>query len=209
MVNQAEKYIFVLIENLQSVVVKDDIILETLQKDRNTGGDLLFERYYKPLVFFADSMISNLVDAEDLVQEVFYRFMKGEVYRTIVPDTLATYLFRSVKNACLNKLKHKKMVSSELNKLRYDLIEEESPTIDPELIFNIYRAIEELPPKTRLVVREIFIKGKKYKEVASEQQISINTVKTLLNSGLTKLRSLFSHSILLLLLIKYVRNVKK
>ena len=41
MVNQAEKYIFVLIENLQSVVVKDDIILETLQKDRNTGGDLL------------------------------------------------------------------------------------------------------------------------------------------------------------------------
>ena len=72
MVNQAEKYIFVLIENLQSVVVKDDIILETLQQDRNTGGDLLFERYYKPLVFFADSMISNLVDAEDLVQEMFW-----------------------------------------------------------------------------------------------------------------------------------------
>lgn len=191
------------------MVIKDSVILQTLQQNRNAGGDLLFKRYYKPLVLFADSMISDRGYAEDLVQEVFYHFMKGQVYRTLPPEALSTYLFHAVKNTCLKKLSRKKRMVSELDMLRYDAIEEECHTIDPELIFSIHQEIEALPEKTRLIVKAILLKGKKYKEVAEEYQISLNTVKTLLSAGLKRLRQSFSHTMLLLILIKHILNTKK
>lgn len=190
------------------MVIKDSVIIQALQKNCNTGGDLLFDRYYKPLVLFADSLITDRVFAEDLVQEVFYRFMKERVYENIVPDALGTYLFRAVKNICVNSLNAKREVYSELEVLRCDAVEEESKTIDPELIVAIYKAIEDLPAKTRIVVQEILIKGRKYKEVAEENGTSVNTVKTLLSSGLKVLRNAFSDSSILCLFIKYVLNGK-
>lgn len=190
-------------------MIKDSVILETLQNNSNAGGDLLFERYYKPLVLFADSMITNLVDSEDLVQDVFYRFIKGRVYLSITPEALSTYLFRAVKNACVNKLHRKRMVRTEMDMLRYDAIEEECRTIDPELITAIYQAIGKLPDKTRIIVQKVLLEGKKYKEVAEECEVSVNTVKTLLNSGLRQLRSKFPNSLILLILIKVALNVKK
>ncbi len=191
------------------MVIKDSVIIQALQKNCNTGGDLLFERYYKPLVLFADSLITDRVYAEDLVQEVFYRFMKEHVYQNIVPDALGTYLFRAVRNICVNSLSSKGLVYSELEVLKYDAIEEESKTIAPELIDAVYKAIENLPLKTRIVVRGILISGKKYKEVAEENCISVNTVKTLLSSGLRALRSQFSDPGILCLFVKYVFGVKK
>ena len=93
--------------------------------------------------------------------------------------------------------------------LRYDAIEEESKTIDPELIITVHKAIDDLPLKTSIVVRQILIEGKKYKEVAEENEISVNTVKTLLANGLKQLRRLFANSSVLCLFIKFVLDSKK
>ena len=191
------------------MVVKDSIIVEALQENRNRGGNLLFERYYKPLVLFADSLIKDRIYAEDLVQDIFYRFMKERVYNNIAPEALGTYLFRSVRNICVNSLSVKKEVYSELDVLRYDAVEEESKTIDPELIFAIHTAIDDLPPRTRVVVRKILIEGRKYKEVAEESGISVNTVKTLLMNGIKQLRKLFPDISIFCLFIKFIVNPKK
>lgn len=96
-----------------------------------------------------------------------------------------------------------------MDMLRYDAIEEECRTIDPELITAIYQAIGKLPDKTRIIVQKVLLEGKKYKEVAEECEVSVNTVKTLLNSGLRQLRSKFPNSLILLILIKVALNVKK
>lgn len=191
------------------MLVRDSIILQSFKENYNVGGDLLFERYYKPLVLFADSMITDRVFAEDLVQEVFYRFIKEKVYESIAPGALSTYLFHAVRNACVNSLNAKNVVYSELDVLRYDAIEEESKTIDPELILSIHRAIGELPEKTRSVVQDILLKGKKYKEVAVNYDISVNTVKTLLANGLKQVRRRFANSDLILLILKMALRKKK
>lgn len=189
--------------------VKDSHILETLQKNRNAGGELLFKRYYKPLVSFANSIISDQIYAEDLVQEVFYHFIRGEVYLKITPEVLATYLFRSVKNASMDRLNQKKIPVTPLDSLRFNIMEEEYQTIDPELILAIHQAIHTLPMRTRLVVEAVFIRGKKYKEVAEELNITVNTVKTLLASGLKQLRALFSETLLLFFFLKFETKDKK
>ena len=70
---------------------------------------------------------------EDIVQEVFYHFIKNNVYRQLSPEVLSTYLFRCVKNACLNKIRdQREFAQAEL--LRYDAVEEEAMTVSQELI---------------------------------------------------------------------------
>ena len=50
-------------------------ILTAFTKNPDEGGKLLFERYYKPLVLFADSFLTDIHFSEDIVQDVFYDFI--------------------------------------------------------------------------------------------------------------------------------------
>ena len=181
--------------------VPDLEILTAFQKDMNEGGKLLFQRYYKPLVLFSGSMLNDCTFPEDIVQEVFYHFIKNNVYRQLSPEALSTYLVRCVKNACLNKIRdQREFAQAEL--LRYDAVEEEAMTVSQELIEAIRKAIEELPRKTRMVVMSVVVEGKKYKETAEELGVSVNTVKTLLSGGLKQLRQQFSDALLLFFILE-------
>lgn len=54
----------------------DQFIISLLQEDLEQGCSKLFERYYKPLIIFAKSYTNDIESAEDLVQDVFYQFMR-------------------------------------------------------------------------------------------------------------------------------------
>ena len=178
--------------------VSDLEILTAFQKDMNEGGKLLFQRYYKPLVLFSGSMLDDCTFPEDIVQEVFYHFIKNNVYRQLSPEVLSTYLFRCVKNACLNKIRdQREFAQAEL--LRYDAVEEEAMTVSQELIEAIRKAIEELPQKTRMVVMAVVVEGKKYREVADECGISVNTVNTYVKRAYKYLRRRMGLSVILFL----------
>lgn len=179
----------------------DTEILTLLGKDLEKGGQLLFTRYYKPLVVFADSYIADSDTAEDLVQDVFYHFVKNETWHKIESRALSTYLFRSVRNACINHLTQQKIVVSETELLRFDAIEEIATTVDNELIDKLMDALESLPERAGLVVKKVVLESKKYKEVAEELSISVNTVKSLLSAGLGRLREQFPKEFLVLLLL--------
>lgn len=195
-------FIFVLLNGkLDKMGVSDSEILTAFQRNMNEGGKLLFQRYYKPLVLFSGSMLDDCSFPEDIVQEVFYQFIKNNAYRQLTPEALSTYLFRSVKNACLNRIRdQKEFAQAEL--LKYDAIEEEATTVSLELIEAIRQAIERLPRKTRMVVMSIVVEGKKYKETAEELGVSVNTVKTLLSGGLKQLRQQFPDSLLLFFILE-------
>jgi RNA polymerase sigma factor (sigma-70 family) len=82
--------------------------------------------------------------------------------------------------------------------LKFEAAEEEAMTISPELIAAIRETIKQLPDKTRQVIVSILIQGKKYKETAEELNVSVNTVKTLLNYGVKQLRKQFPDTLLLI-----------
>lgn len=181
-------------------MLSDSEILDAFQQDINKGGKLLFQRYYKPLVLFSGSMLDDCNFPEDIVQDVFYQFIRTKAWRSLIPSALSTYLFRCVKNACLNKIRDQREFSK-VELLMYDTIEEEATTISPELIDAIRGAIRKLPEKTRAVITAVVVEGKKYKEAAEELKVSVNTVKTLLSTGLKQLRQQFPDSLLLLFMM--------
>lgn len=76
------------------------------------------------------------------------------------------------------------------------LFERIGTTEDQALALELFTPyIENLTPRERLWVIETFLHDKRPKEIASEQNVSINSVKTWRSSALKKLRKQFSNSL--------------
>lgn len=169
-----------------------DIIFKTSGEKEEV--EMLFRKFYKPLVLYAWRYLEEKEEAEDVVQEVFVNFW-NRMKQADVGNNTKAYLYHSTRNNCLNRIANRKGVrSGGLDELT-DLAEEQLPEEEKwlEHLEEIYQAIEELPEKTRFVFKAIVLENKKYKQVAEEQQISVNTVKTLVSRSLSLLRNKLSN----------------
>lgn len=66
-------------------------ILIALKAGKEEGMDALFERWYRPMVVFADSYLHDLQEAEDLVQEQMIKLWSAKVFAGVVVGALGTY----------------------------------------------------------------------------------------------------------------------
>lgn len=93
-------------------------------------------------------------------------------------DSMNPYMYTMVRNASFNYLKKIKLTISfnqkdhdYASKIDHDIIEEEVHAL-------LYNALDKLPPKCRKVFELSCLKGLKYKDIAKDLDISINTVKS-------------------------------
>ena len=169
--------------------VSDAQIIALLQAGKRQGMNALFDRYYKPLVVFADDLLHDLPEAEDTVLEQFVKLWEKELYEHIHPNALSTFLFTIVKNACMNQITKKGLPTEQLDLPHYAIAQEESYLLDETVIETVLAAVRKLPEKTQQVVQSVMCQGLSYQETADELEVSINTVKTLLKAGMRELRS--------------------
>ncbi len=139
----------------------------------------LFHEFYAPLCAFAQNYIADRSATEDLVQEVFVNLWNQHENLENIQSVKA-FLYTSVRNKCLNYLKHLK-VKDKYAKVAENDMESEvfffDHVIEEETHRLIYNAIRELPPKCRDILL-LSINGLKNHEIAEELHISLNTVKT-------------------------------
>lgn len=171
-------------------MISDAEILQRFKLDRRDGIRVLFDRYYRPLVLYADDFVSSLSTAEDIVQEFFIRLWIDDYLEELLPRTLSSYLFTSIRNACYTH-GHRKDIWNCRGELtpEVDIPAEIALEMEQGLIEQVNLAIAKLPEQTRAVVIKILIDEMKYKEAAAELDISVNTLKTLLRNGLRTLRA--------------------
>ena len=187
--------------------VNDAQIIALLQAGKRQGMNALFDRYYKPLVVFADDLLHDLPEAEDTVLEQFVKLWEKELYEHIHPNALSTFLFTIVKNACMNQIAKKGLPTEQLDLPHYAIAQEESYLLDETVIETILAAVRKLPEKTQQVVQSVMCQGLSYQETADELEVSINTVKTLLKAGMRELRSeLEEYKKMFLLFMLYPQN---
>ena len=187
--------------------VSDAQIIALLQAGKRQGMNALFDRYYKPLVVFADDLLHDLPEAEDTVLEQFVKLWEKELYEHIHPNALSTFLFTIVKNACMNQIAKKGLPTEQLDLPHYAIAQEESYLLDETVIETILVAVRKLPEKTQQVVQSVMCQGHSYQETADELEVSINTVKTLLKAGMRELRSeLEEYKKMFLLFMLYPHN---
>ncbi|GAA6371120.1 RNA polymerase sigma factor [Odoribacter splanchnicus] len=70
---------------------------------------------------------------------------------------------------------------------------------DERLIDKVWRVVNELPEQTRLIFIACVVEGKKYREVADECGISVNTVNTYVKRAYKYLRRRMGLSVILFL----------
>lgn len=171
----------------------------TQSKAKEKEEEELFKELYLTYNAEITVLASRYVDlavAEDLAQELFLKVWNQKIFLLIDAKELRYYLLTSIRNACLNMLKHEYIEQNYSDNYKKQLIIEElSSEMPPDLmdddsnILNrIFAEIEKLPYKCREIFIEAYINGKKASEIAQEQSLSRRTVEAQLYKALKLLR---------------------
>lgn len=163
-------------------------ICNLLRSGNQKGMELLFDAYYKPLVVWADTFLRDVNMAEDVVQDFFFSIWNNKVYLNFFPSTLASLLYVSVRNCCLNRMDKQDVFHHAVDLDHVDLAFEEYNENHDAIVSKVLDEIALLPERSRDVVNGVFVEGLKYREVAERYGISVSTVKTLLGLSVKKLR---------------------
>jgi RNA polymerase sigma-70 factor (family 1) len=171
------------------------------------GFDFLFKSYYKSLCFFANRYVKEISAAEDIVSDAFiHLWAKREKIKS--ESHLKNYLYKVIFHLCLREVEKIKVKG-------YVQIENETPEVQcldknaleniirAELLSEIYLSINSLPKECRRIFNKLYLEGKTVKEIATELNLSVSTVKTQKARALQFLRSRLSPRSLLLLLLSF------
>ncbi|TKG95440.1 RNA polymerase sigma-70 factor [Puteibacter caeruleilacunae] len=171
-------------------------ILNSLRNGDRGTFRLLFDSYFTQLFFYAQKFVDEET-ARDLVQDVFLTLWNNCKTLTI-DSSLEGYLFRMVRNKCLQNLEKQKVrrdyASVQEVKLKMDEIhyfDEDSgitSLIEQELEDKYEEALSKLPEKCRLVFEMSRKEGKKNREIAEEMGISVKAVEKHISKALSILK---------------------
>ena len=169
-----------------------------------TEFENLFKSHYAELCGFANKYLEDLEAAEEIVQAFFVKFWENR--ETVNAKTSQrSYIFTSVKNACLNQIKHIK-IREEYKVVNQREMEDSQYAVDDEfeaieLDQKIRKSIESLPEGRRRVFIMSRFDGLKYKEIAEKLKISVKTVENQMGSAIKYLKSELSDYLVTLVLI--------
>lgn len=168
---------------------RDDVLLENLKSGSEAAFKELFDTYYVVLCVYSVQITESETQSEDLVQELFLKLWDKKLYLNI--KNLKLYLFYSVRNLSIACAKQNNLYLDiqDLEEEVYSPIDDVYDNEELEMKRQKLQAsLAKLSPQESKVLIEIILNGKKYKEVAGELNISINTVKTHLGRALRLLR---------------------
>ncbi|MFY9150390.1 MAG: RNA polymerase sigma-70 factor [Prolixibacteraceae bacterium] len=191
---------------------QDNELFLKLKDGDEQAFKVLFEKYYSSMCLFARQFLKDHELAEESVQDMFVRIWERRQSLNI-ETSVKHYLFRSIRNHCLNQLQHEKIKHQYASKV----IEAASHEMDPEQYFievdllkRIENSINSLPPKRKEIFRLSREQGLKYKEIAEKLNISVKTVEAQMGLALKYLRDELkeysNHSLTLLLILKKYEN---
>jgi len=152
--------------------------------------NLHFKKLYKPLCFFAMKILNDMDRAEDIVQDCFLKLWLHKK-SFIQFESLQSYLYLSVKNACFDELAHHKVQAKYLNHLDKDPITDQNILdliVHAEVLRKTLEAMHTLPQKCQQVMHLAFNEGLSTKEIADELGVTISTVTNQKLRGLALLK---------------------
>ena len=149
-----------------------------LQGDQNAFGRLM-ERHRPGLLNLALSRVSNLSEAEDLVQEAFVQAYQ-HLDRLRETDKFAGWIYRITRNLCHAALRKRRLMTESLETSNVADILDGSVAPDSlaegyETSDAIVKAVEALPPNSQRVFL-LYLEGRSYRNIATTLRLSTSTV---------------------------------
>lgn len=168
-------------ENLEKRLLKE------LKYGSKKAFEYVFKTYYDPLCRYAEEILKDPDQSEDIVETLFVIIWEDRK-KININNSLRSYLYRSTYNACLNVIRKRKYESKyrdffihhthfskahDYGSLSYPL----SGIIEKEMLGEIEKAINKLPPQSKKIFLMSRVDNLSLKEIADKLGISVNTVK--------------------------------
>ena len=165
-------------------------MIKGLRSGRDSAYEQLFKEYYLPLAVFAKSYVDDLETGKEMVQDLFVHLYEKRK-ALVITTSLKSYLYQSVRNRCLNYLKHqqvKKMHHEQMKPEKDFSNELEEQIRESELEHLVFKVVDQLPPQCKRIFNMSRVSGLSNGEIAEQLNISKRTVETQISNALKVLR---------------------
>lgn len=178
-------------------------MIVSVREGSENAFEMIFRTYYQPLCRYAYSFLNDKEEAEEVVQSTFIQIWEKKAGMDI-QSSLKSYLYRMVRNACLNVIKHEKVKQQHavytvaFGESTHESVHE--AVAGKELELKIFEAMKHLPDQCRTVFQLSRFEELKYAEIAEQLQISVKTVENQMGKALRIMREHLKEYLPLLLL---------
>ena len=141
----------------------------------------IFLHFNDGLYHLAFSFVKDEQVAEEIISDTFINLWRNRM-RLLEIENLKVYLYVSVKNLSIKYLSRNKLrVDFDLNDiiLQHVAATSQNPEdlmVSKEVLKSIHMAIDNLPPKCRLIFKLVREDGLKYKEIAQILNLYVKTI---------------------------------
>lgn len=179
---------------------EEELHIQYWERLRKGDKQALFELYnsvYFHLVRFGLKITANDELVKDCVTQLFFQLWEKHAKLQAVTQVRA-YLFTSLRRMLLDKLEYYSKTVAAISRLSVKEEQEELPyeeiiirvQHDEELRQRLYRAMEQLTPRQKELIRLMFFEGLTYEQVAAQTSQSIKTAYNTIYNAIQVLRKI-------------------
>ena len=159
-------------------------------KKKTAWVQVALERFERPLLQYAQSILHDLDRARDTVQDTFMRLHKQD--QAAIEGHLSQWLFTVCRNCALKSLrKEGRYISVEHSEFDHHRVESVTPLQDMarrETVERLMEHVKAMPKNQQEVVRLRFHGNHSYQEISQITGLSVGNVGFILNAAMRHLR---------------------
>lgn len=161
----------------------DEELMQSYQAGDAAGFNILFERHSGRVFGFLSNRISKKKDAEDLLQDVFFKLHRSKhLYNSTLP--FSPWLFSITRSVLLDSVK-KKNLEDPVDRQDFDKIAAPEPT---KIGHDLEGLVSALPQLQNEAVRLRVYDDKTFEEIASRLSTSPENARQLVSRGIKKIK---------------------
>ncbi len=169
--------------------------IEAFRSQDEPAFTLIYQQFYRAILFFSRNIIENTQAAEEIAEDVFVKLWnRSSNFQSL--NKIKAFLYIAASNASRDYLK----MEARRNKRQgaaaalLDRYEEASrhALVKEEVLREIAKAIEELPNQCRTIMKMAYYEGMRPADISTRLQVSVSTVRNQQARGIVLLRKKLS-----------------
>ena len=184
--------------------VNDFALVIAFNSNDHCGFTGIYNRLFPSVFYFARRLVGH-EEALDKTAETFYKLWRMEKSFASL-QSIKTWCQVTVRNDCINFLRRQTMRQSEEDNIAglHEIVVEsyEDSLVVTELMHLLQQQIESLPAQCKKVFKMSYLDQLREKQIASQLQLSVNTVRNHKARALKLLKLALPKSLMLLAYLK-------
>ncbi|MFC1792908.1 RNA polymerase sigma factor [Planctomycetota bacterium] len=173
-------------------MLEDKLLILKFNRGNREALRSIYEKYKDDLVTLSAALLNDVSSAEDVVHDVFVGFIKSS-RKFRLTGSLKGYLARCVANNARNRNKTgRRHQNLQADAVMPDANRPDAAAMFGEELHQLSQALGQLPYEQREVLLLHSYSGMRFKAIAKQQNVSINTVQGRYRYALEKLRSMLN-----------------